>query len=145
MPLARYFFLVGGALLALLFFADACMPILPPADAANSSPKTIRIHSEMKLPERVVYDTSLPTITPSAIAGRDAVGQAVTIAYVPAKTEQAFAQLQSSDAVRVRPPESRRRQVKLQHQRKPARKRVAPYEFQMARQPHLDWFGHFTW
>jgi hypothetical protein len=104
MPLARYFLLVGGALLALLFLADACMPILPLADGANSNRATIRIHSEMKLPERVVYDTSLPTIVPVADSRRDAIGQAVTIVGVPVKTQEAFAELQTSDAIRVRPP-----------------------------------------
>jgi hypothetical protein len=29
MPLARYFLFIGGALLALLFFADALLPKLP--------------------------------------------------------------------------------------------------------------------
>src|SRR5262249_32694241 len=114
MPLARYFLLVGGALLALLFLADACLPILPLADGANSSRATIRIHSRLKLPERVVYDTNLPTISPGLVAnaGRDAIGQAVTIVAVPAKAQEAFAELQTSDAIRVRPPEARKREVK---------------------------------
>lgn len=144
MPLARYFLLVGGALLALLFLVDASMPILPLADGANSSRATIRIHSDLKLPERVVYDTSLPTIVPgpAANAERDAVGQVVTIVAVPAKTQEAFAELQTSDAIRVRPPEARKREVR---QRKSARKRIAPYEFRMARQPQFGWFGPFIW
>ena len=147
MPLARYFLLVGGALLALLFLADASMPILPLADGASSNRATIRIHSDMKLPERVVYDTSLPTITPgsAANADRDAIGQAVTIVAVPAKTLEAFAELQTSDAIRVRPPEARKREVKQQHQRKHARRHVAPYEFRVARQPQFGWFGHVIW
>jgi hypothetical protein len=147
MPLARYFLLVGGALLALLFLADACMPILPLADGANSNRATIRIHSEMKLPERVVYDTSLPTITPVPVADsrRDATGQAVTIVAVPAKAQEAFAELQTSDANRVGPPETRKREAKQQHQRKHARRRVAPYEFRVARQPQFGWFGQLIW
>jgi hypothetical protein len=144
MPLARYFLLVGGALLALLFLVDASMPILPLADGANSSRATIRINSDLKLPERVVYDTSLPTVVPgpAANAERDAIGQAVTIVAVPAKTQDAFAELQTSDAIRVRPPEARKREVR---QRKSARKRIAPYEFRMARQPQFGWFGPFIW
>src|SRR6476620_1225439 len=118
MPLARYFLLGGGALLALLFLADDCMPTLPLAYRSNSNRATIRIHSELKLPERVVYDTSLPTITPVPVADsrRDAIGQAVTIVAVPAKAQEAFAELQTSDATRVGPPEARKREAKQQHQ-----------------------------
>lgn len=71
MPLARYFLFVGGVLLALLFVVDA----LVPKDALGSNPivssssdfdKTmVRIKSNQKLPERVVYDTTLPTLVPS--------------------------------------------------------------------------------
>ena len=145
MPLARYFFLVGGALLALLFLADTSMPILPLADGANSSPVAIRIHSDLKLPERVVYDTSLPTIVPGQTASAASNAPDPARTDVPAKTREAFAQLPSSDAARVEPPEPRKRQVKQQHQRKSARKRVAPFEFRMARQPHLGWFGNAFW
>jgi len=60
MPLARYFFFVGGVLLALLFTAGVLAPELTVAPGNNGKHSTIRIHSEQKLPERVVYDTSLP-------------------------------------------------------------------------------------
>jgi len=72
MPLARYFFFVGGVLLALLFIADACLPNLPVADRASTDLPVIRIHSNRKWPERVVYDTSLPTIIPAQIANTNA-------------------------------------------------------------------------
>jgi hypothetical protein len=64
MPVARYFLLVGGVLLALLFVIDAVAPQQPAvAHGAPSVDKyTVRIKSDQKLPERVVYDTSLPTI-----------------------------------------------------------------------------------
>ena len=66
MPLMRYFMYVGGALLALLFIADACLPPLPVAKASRSATdlSVIRIHSDTKWPERVVFDTTRPTITP---------------------------------------------------------------------------------
>ncbi|MBR0872765.1 hypothetical protein JQ633_20550 [Bradyrhizobium tropiciagri] len=72
MPVARYFLFVGGVLLALLFAVDALVPqgaIV--ASTSLSSPgidkSTVRIHSTQKLPERVVYDTSLPTIVPTQV------------------------------------------------------------------------------
>ena len=67
MPVARYFLFVGGLLLALLFALDAFAP-QQVAVAINSVPSidktVVRIRSDQKLPERVVYDTSLPTIVP---------------------------------------------------------------------------------
>ena len=62
MPLMRYFIFVGGALLALLFIADACLPALPVTVASHSNTdlSVIRIHSDTKWPERVVFDTTRP-------------------------------------------------------------------------------------
>ena len=69
MPVARYFLFVGGVLLALLFAFDAFAP-QQVAVASNSVPSidktVVRICSDQKLPERVVYDMSLPTIVPPA-------------------------------------------------------------------------------
>lgn len=145
MPLARYFLYVGGALLALLLVASTSMSISPLADRADSKLVTIRIYSDQKLPERVVYDTRIPTIVPAPAALGNAPDPATTIAPVPAKTREALAQLPSTDVVHTRAPESRRREVKRQHQRKPARNRVTPQEFRIARQPHFDWFGFNSW
>jgi hypothetical protein len=66
-PLLRYFLFVGSALLALLFLADWYWP------AANSDDRTqeasldkqiLRIRSAQKWPQKVVIDTSIPTIVP---------------------------------------------------------------------------------
>ncbi|MGH6737474.1 MAG: hypothetical protein ACREDY_00295, partial [Bradyrhizobium sp.] len=61
MPLLRYFLFVGGSLLALLFVVNAAYPVapLPAALTSASDLPPIRIHSERKLPERVVFDTSV--------------------------------------------------------------------------------------
>jgi hypothetical protein len=71
MLVTRYFLFVGGALLALLYAVDALAP-QDAATEAHSAPgldkSTVRIHSAQKLPERVVFDTSLPTIVPPAPA-----------------------------------------------------------------------------
>jgi hypothetical protein len=147
MPLARYFLVIGGALLALLLIANACLPMLPVAIEASSNPVTIRIHSEQKLPERVVFDTSLPTIVPQKIASAElkVPDPAITRADVPIKAPEDLAQLRPSDAVQLRASDPRRREVKQQHQRKPAKKRKAPHEFMMARPAHYGWFGYGTW
>ena len=67
MPVMRYFVYVGGALLALLFIVSACLPALPVAQTSSqqaSDLSIVRIHSNQKWPERVVFDTTRPTITP---------------------------------------------------------------------------------
>ena len=60
MPLLRYFLFVGGSLLALLFVANAAFPIepLPGTLTSGSDLPPVRIHSDRKLPARVVFDTS---------------------------------------------------------------------------------------
>jgi hypothetical protein len=69
MLVTRYFLFVGGALFALLYAVDALVP-QDAATASHSAPgldkSTVRIQSLQKLPERVVFDTSLPTIVPPA-------------------------------------------------------------------------------
>lgn len=70
MPIARYFIFVGSTLAALLFIAGWCLP-MPPAMFADQSPAIdraiIRIKSARKWPEKVVLDTSQPTIAPLAV------------------------------------------------------------------------------
>ncbi|WP_027577239.1 hypothetical protein [Bradyrhizobium sp. WSM1743] len=70
MPIFRYFIFVGGALLALLFAANYVLPASPAmqvvATASNEQP-LIRIRSDRHLPERVVLDTSQPTIAAPAV------------------------------------------------------------------------------
>lgn len=65
MPIGRYFAFAGSLLLALLFFADWYLP-KPAAEPSRREAYTagIRIASTTKWPERVVFDTSLPTIVP---------------------------------------------------------------------------------
>jgi hypothetical protein len=69
-PIARYLMLVGGTLVALLFIAGWCLPI-PPAMFAGQSVAidraVIRIKSAHKWPEKIVLDTSQPTIAPPAV------------------------------------------------------------------------------
>ena len=70
MPLARYFVVVGGALMALLFVFDFFSPKASADSGIHSAgpvdKTTMRIRSEQKLPERIVFDTTQPTIAPKA-------------------------------------------------------------------------------
>ena len=65
MPIGRFIIWVGTSLLALLFVADWCLPnsLSEPAHDASNKP-IIRIASIQQPPERVVIDTSQPTIVP---------------------------------------------------------------------------------
>jgi hypothetical protein len=138
MPLARYFLYVGGVLLALLFIADSSLPKLPTAERADSHLPTIRIHSDQKWPERVVYDTSIPTIIPAESANALAnIPTAETVTEMPAKAREVFAQLQRSDA--------NKREPKLQRKRKIARRHPTSPMRLVARQPQFGWFGMGFW
>ena len=71
MPLMRYFVVVGGILLALLFISDAVLPKQPlPSymNVASSDQPPVRIHSDRKWPERIVFDTSVPAVRPVIVA-----------------------------------------------------------------------------
>jgi hypothetical protein len=105
MPLMRYFLSIGGALLALLFILDTYLPKPAVPDRANSDLPVIRIHSDRKWPERVVYNTNLPTIIPVPIANTDGVPTRVAIADASAKAQfrEAFAQVQPSDINQLHP------------------------------------------
>lgn len=142
MPLMRYFVFVGGALLALLLIANACLPALPVAEASHSASATdlsvIRIHSDRKWPERVVFDTTLPTITPAPapVVAQAAVAQE-KVAAVPSKggVREAFAQLPSNSG-RLGP----KRKTKSV-----ARNVVGPQRMLMAQQPPVVLFGNNIW
>jgi hypothetical protein len=137
MPLARYFLFVGGALLALLFLVDACLPELPVAERADTHLAIIRIHSEQKWPQRIVYDTSIPTIIPALETARAGISPPAAVADVSTKARQAFAQLQRSD--------QRTREPKPQRQRKIAKRNGPPPTMLVARQPQFGWFGPRIW
>ena len=92
MPLTRYFVWVGSVLLTLLFIADAYLPKLPPAGAIDELPPAIRIHSDQKWPERVVYDTSVPMPKAALAANPE------TNSSPPSKLREALAELRTIDA-----------------------------------------------
>jgi hypothetical protein len=148
MPLARYFSFVGGVLLALLLVLDAYLPKFPVADRANANLPVIRIHSDRKLPEPVVYDTSLPTIIPAQIAtGEPSIPAPATVADVLVKTSEreAIAQMQPSDAKQLQPSNPKKRESKLQRKGKIAKRHTVPQFFLAARQMQFGWFRTSIW
>jgi hypothetical protein len=74
MPIGRYIAWVGTSLLALLFMADWCLPkSLPELSGDTSSRPVIRIASIQQPRERIVIDTSQPTIVPPPTLVEEAV------------------------------------------------------------------------
>jgi hypothetical protein len=150
MPLARYFFFVGGVLLALLFVSDAFLPKMPAADRTEAGLPPIRIHSDRKWPERVVFDTSIPTIVPppAAQAGASVPAPVPTTAAdvsAKARAREALAQLPSSDASQSASSNPAKPEQKLQRKRKIAKTHVAPPRILMAQQPRFGFFDFGTW
>jgi hypothetical protein len=147
MPLARYFFFVGGVLLALLFISDACYPRLPALAKAKIYPPVIRIYSDRKWPERIVYDTSLPTIVPTSIAGTEDTTQSreiVAEASTGAKERVAFAMLTPSGE-RLQTSNTKMRELKPRRQIKIVRRPAPAPRFAMARHLQFGWFGRDLW
>ena len=161
MPVLRYFLLVGGALLTLLLVANALLPELPATGSVASSadPPVIRIHSDRKWPERVVFDTSQRPFAPVTVAKADdpvaapavtVASPAVTVASPKARVREAFAQLPLSEQI---PPVDARKLAAKPPKRKLARTRPIqqpmPPAWQqptmlVAQQPHFGLFGN-TW
>ena len=142
MPVARYFLFVGGVLLALLLAVDALVPqqAVVASQAAPSVDKTVvRIRSDQKPPERVVYDTSLPTIVPpQAVTAQAVVPAAAPLAdaTVQARVRETYAQLV--------PAEAKKPEAQVQRKRKIAKNRPAP-PTQVAQQAHFGFFGGSNW
>jgi hypothetical protein len=145
MPVARYFLLVGGVLLALLFLSNQVLPQLPVAERvaeAGPNKSVIRIHSDRKWPERVVFDTNMATIVPAiapALVAKAEAAAPAAVAEVSAQARglQAFAQLQPSEPKKPEP--------KPQRKRKISKTRFAPSMVVVAQQPRFGFFGNDTW
>lgn len=69
MFLVRYFFYAGSALLALFILADWCWPTATVTGddqvrETSLDKQILRIQSAQKWPQKIVFDTSVPTIVP---------------------------------------------------------------------------------
>jgi hypothetical protein len=154
MPVARYFLFVGGVLLALLLAIDALVPheAVVASQAGPSIDKTVvRIRSDQKPPERVVYDTSLPTIVPPTVTAEAAgpaaapskVASAAGDIVAPANVRDTFAQIAPAQVKKSEPP--------VQHKRKIAKSRPAmpmqagQPQMRVAQQSHFGFFGGSNW
>ena len=156
MPVARYFLFVGGVLLALLFVIDAFAP-QQLAVASNAAPSVdkyaVRIKSDQKLPERVVYDTSLPTIVPAKatiVAAATPVPAAETSAQ--ARVRNTFAQFVPAEAKKVDKPLVKQAELQAPKKRKVAKATAHPSPqpqqppMRLAQQqPRFGFFGSPGW
>ena len=165
MPLLRYFLYVGGALLSLILIANVVLPqeALPGTLTSATQLPPVRIQSDRKLPDRIVFDTS-STVGSAPVPVLPAPKVAAVVAPAPAhaltaemsakaRVREAFAQLPpSKDAsepkmdqmARVVVPEPRMYKVKQAPKRIAAPRPYMPRPLAMvAQQPH---FGSFeTW
>jgi short subunit dehydrogenase-like uncharacterized protein len=147
MPVARYFMFVGGVLLALLWAIDAVVPhqAVVAGQAASSVDKTVvRIRSDQKPPERVVYDTSLPTIVPP----QPVAAQAVVPAAAPAASladANAQARVRETFAQFV-PVEAKKPDAQVQRKRNARSRPASPMQTGQQRQMRIaqqSQFGFF--
>lgn len=154
MPVLRYFLYVGGALLALLLVCNAVIPASPVdqqnvASATVADQPSLRIRSDHKWPERIVFDTSQPTIVPPPAPKAEPVAvapsesaSAVAEYSAKARVRESFAQFRpSADPVVKHEP-------KAQPKRKVAKAKVtAPPMRQFAQQSQFGFgfFGNNTW
>ena len=144
MPLMRYFVFVGGALLALLLVVNAVSPGSSVTEASRSTAaaktdlSVIRIRSDRKWPERVVFDTSHPAATVAAVPApvvAEAAPAPPKVAALPPKNEvrEAFAQANSVHAE----PKRKRKSV--------ARNYNGSQRIRVAQQPPGFFFGNNLW
>jgi hypothetical protein len=151
MPLLRYFVFVGASLLALLFISDAYLPKLPVEDVTSAAADLpmIRIQSDRKWPERVVFDTRIPAINPAQTEA--AVPASTTVADVSAKARvrEAFAQLQPqlqpSEPKQLQPSVPKMPAPAVPRKRKIAKKHLAPPAVLVAQQQPFGFFTNNAW
>jgi len=142
MPVARYFLFVGGVLLALLLAIDSLFPqqaVVASRGASSVDKTVVRIRSDQKLPERVVYDTNLPTIVPPPAV----TAQVKAPVVAPSTPAAAAASADATAQARVRetfaqfvPAEAKKPEPQAQRKRKVAKSRPAP-PMQIAQQPQM--------
>jgi hypothetical protein len=142
MPLARYFVFVGGALMALLFAFDLFSPKAVAdnsvQNAATVDKSTLRIKSEQKWPERIVFDTTQPTIVPKAAQTQTAQAQAAMPGpeaapefTATARVRETFAQFVPVEPKKAEPTAKKRR--------------IAKGPGQPVRVARYSYFGSSTW
>jgi hypothetical protein len=113
MPIGRYIAWVGASLLALLFVVDWYLPNSPPEPAHDAVERpVIRIASIQQPPERIVIDTSQPTIVPPPALFAEAVPDEPSPirSYAPAASPPAAVNVDQK-----KPKATKRQEPKLAH------------------------------
>lgn len=128
--LARYFVVVGTVLATLLFVANWIWPSAEPVEALASAQDSAdapiaRIHSIKKWPDKIQFDTSMPTIVPPAAPSPQV---AATVPPPAVATNTASAS-----------PLDARAEVKPNVQPAPPRKRLAKVHHRGPRQATSRW------
>src|SRR5256885_318318 len=145
MPWMRYFLCVGGALLALLFISDAFLPKDAVEVTSESDHPAIRIHSDRKWPERIVFDTNRPTIVPPQAAITASVAAPVASELGDkGRAKNAYAALDTPDPKQALSSDPAKLEKKLQRKRRIAKRRTAP-PMMVAQQPQFGFFGNSIW
>jgi hypothetical protein len=141
---ARYFLFVGGALLALLFVFDAFAPKASADNATHAGTgvdkSIVRIHSNQKWPERIVFDTTQPTIVPKAAPAP----QVALAGPEPTPEISAKARVRETFAQFV-PVEPKQAETPVQRKRKVVAKSRSSQPMRFAQQQRYGWFGTSTW
>jgi hypothetical protein len=144
MPVLRYFVFVGAALIALLFVVSAELPSAPVVAASNSAADltSIRIRSDRKWPERVVFDTSAPTIVPAPTQTASVTPPAARPEHIAdtstkVTARDAFAQAAPSDL--------KKPAAKPVQKRRVAKRRAAPQTIVVAQRPQFGLFANNIW
>jgi hypothetical protein len=128
-PVLRYLLFTGSALLALLFLADWYWPTTTTTVANGDQVQEtsidrdiLRIRSAQRWPQKVVFDTNLPTIVPpQAVANVPPPAVAMPVVEKPALT--AFAEMKPA----AQPQGLARKAVVKHRASRPAPARVAAY------------------
>jgi hypothetical protein len=148
MPVARYFLFAGGALLALLYAFDAFSPKAVADNTGRASTgvdkATLRIRSNVKWPERIVFDTTQPTIVPKAEPAQVALAGPEPAPEISAKARvrETFAQFVPVEPKQAETPVQRKRKIAKIHPSQPMR---FSQPTRVAQQSRYGFFGPSTW
>jgi hypothetical protein len=148
MPVARYFLFAGGALLALLYAFDAFSPKAVADNTSHASAgvdkATLRIRSNVKWPERIVFDTTEPTIVPKAEPAQVALADPEPAPEISAKARvrETFAQFVPVEPKQAEKPVQRKRKIAKIHPSQPMR---FSQPTRIAQQSRYGFFGPSTW
>ena len=125
-PLFGYFAVVGGFLLSMLFIANVFLPetLVDGGSRTLQSKPKILIDSSRKWPERIVYDTSLPTTLAVVPVAQEAARSSPLDAMAqmsapPAPKQAAHIQVVRAKPVKIAKRVSRQKFASFQQQRQP--------------------------